>query len=150
MTYQVVLDILGIRQSSFALTAAVSFSHHLIAPVRPGGGVVSSATVRRLVAAAAITATLMIAAVNGVYAARADPLDPYMPDFSLEHCPGGHGGFGGGNGFFYCDGIRYPDGSYWHEVIGTEAAAGRIECVLDDGSLIPPPAPPGGCAGGVG
>lgn len=102
-----------------------------------------AATVSTLVSAATIT----IAASNNTYPASADPLDPYIPNLSQQHCPGGHGGFGGSYGVFYCDGKRYPDGSYWHEVIGTDAAEGSLECAVDNRSGTPSPAPPGGCAG---
>jgi hypothetical protein len=41
--------------------------------------------------------------------AHAGP-DPHMPDPFNGYCPGG----GGGNAFEgYCDGLHYPDGSYW-------------------------------------
>ncbi|OBK40938.1 hypothetical protein [Mycobacterium kubicae] len=88
--------------------------------------------------------------------AQADP-DPHMPDPHTNFCPGGGSGnpplFGGGN----CDGIKYPDGSYWHiEVYGYGTPMPYWEqdfytvgpnCVVDNGS--PVPAPPGGCDGAV-
>jgi hypothetical protein len=52
----------------------------------------------------------------------------------------------------YSDGTRYPDGTYWHyiqygiPVIGHPAGllSPGMQCVLDNGSPVPPPAPPGG------
>lgn len=119
--------------------------------IQPEGGssVVRSSVVRCLGATASTAIsviTILIVVSDRAHPTFADPLNPYIPDISQGYCPGGHGGFGGGYGIFYCDGIRYPDGSYWHEVIGTDAATGRLECVLDKGSDIPPLAPPSGCA----
>jgi hypothetical protein len=51
----------------------------------------------------------------------------------------------------YCDGERYPDGSYWH-VINAPVVRMRMDGVIDlncNGSPVPPLAPPGGCGGAV-
>ena len=86
--------------------------------------------------------------------------DPHMPDPFNGNCPGG----GGGNAFEgYCDGLHYPDGSYWHKINYGAATAfpffmpGQtqptqlgLSCAIDpDGGPIPQPAPPGGCGGAV-
>jgi hypothetical protein len=86
--------------------------------------------------------------------------DPHMPDPFNGNCPGG----GGGNAFEgYCDGLHYPDGSYWHKINYGAATAfpwfmpGQtkpmqlgLSCVIDpDNGPIPQPAPPGGCGGAV-
>nr|WP_246541046.1 hypothetical protein [Mycobacterium spongiae] len=73
-----------------------------------------------------------------------------MPNSSQGWCPGG--GNGGFTGLGYCDGIRYPDGSYWHQVRFEVPFAGSqltLTCVVDNGSILPPLAPPGGCGGAV-
>ena len=82
--------------------------------------------------------------------ARADTFDPHMPNSVQGYCPGG--GWGGFSGDGYCDGVHYPDGSYWHQlrwVVPFVGSTLNLQCVVDDGSLIPPPAPPGGCNGAV-
>ena len=43
--------------------------------------------------------------------ADASPLDPHIPNPDLGHCPGG-------SGPFFCDGVPYPDGSFWHMTHG--------------------------------
>jgi hypothetical protein len=98
---------------------------------------------------AAIAACLALAAP-----AHADP-DPHMPDPSNNYCPGG----GAGSMIYmgYCDGVPYPDGSYWHHIqygipmVGHPAGllSPGMQCVVNNGSPIPPPAPPGGCGGAV-
>jgi hypothetical protein len=92
-------------------------------------------------AAAAALCGLLGAAAT----AHADPLDPHVPDITRNHCPGGRGGFG----TFWCDGEHYPDGSYWHQTAEyNSVAAGRMTCVIDNGSILPPVAPSGSCGGG--
>ena len=44
--------------------------------------------------------------------AHADGLDPHMPDGSKLWC---QGGLGNNMMIPYCDGLHYPDGSYWHQ-----------------------------------
>jgi hypothetical protein len=86
--------------------------------------------------------------------AFADP-DPHMPDPPNNYCPGG----GAGSMIYmgYCDGVPYPDGSYWHHIQygipminhpGGLLSPG-MQCVVNNGSPIPPAAPPGGCGGAV-
>ncbi|WP_343601430.1 hypothetical protein [Mycobacterium sp.] len=110
-----------------------------------------------------IFAALACVAVMGAGVAHADPapavppgpslpptFDPHVPNTAEGWCPGG--GVGGFNGFGFCDGDRYPDGSYWHQVRGNAPFAGSVltlTCVVDNGSPVPPPAPPGGCGGAV-
>lgn len=97
----------------------------------------------------------LAAAALSVGVAYADP-DPHIPNPQIGYCPGGgHSGYLG-----YCDGIKYPDGSYWHyiqyEVVGDPASHDEPEglsipemrCVVENG-LVPDPAPPGGCGGAV-
>jgi len=89
---------------------------------------------------------LLSAAIAFAPSAYADPppspFDPHVPNVSVRNCPGGNGGFI----FGFCDGERYPDGSYWHQVF----TAGNFspisyDCVIEGGA----PAPPGGCDGAV-
>ncbi len=111
--------------------------------------------IRTVVFAAALAAS----AVPGVGAvAHAGP-DPHMPDPLNGYCPGG----GAGNVFEgYCDGLHYPDGSYWHKLNygatsfpflmpgQTQPMQLGLSCVVDpDGGPVPQPAPPGGCGGAV-
>ena len=81
--------------------------------------------------------------------AAADPpgADPHLPNLQFGYCPGGQGAF---SSYQWCDGQRYPDGSFWHQFL--DATIGQhftLTCVVDNGSPLPPPAPPGGCAGAV-
>ena len=74
--------------------------------------------------------------------------DPRIPNPIMFWCMGG----GAGNLLLgqpgYCDGEHYPDGSYWH-VINAPVVRMRMDCVIDNGSPLPPLAPPGGCGGAV-
>lgn len=109
-----------------------------------------------------VFAALACAAVVGAGVAHADPapagppgppkpptFDAHVPDTAEGWCPGG--GFGGFSGNGYCDGDRYPDGSYWHQVRVRAPFVGStltLTCVVDpDGGPLPPLAPPGGCGG---
>ena len=102
-----------------------------------------------MIAANAAVALLLTAA--GLAAADPDQeqpppgQEPHMPNSMMGYCPGG--GFGGiGTG--WCDGVKYPDGSYWHQVRLPAPFVGstlNLECVIDDGSPVPPQAPPTGC-----
>ena len=86
--------------------------------------------------------------------AHADP-DPHMPDPRNDYCPGG----GAGSMIYagWCDGVPYPDGTYWHYIqygipmIGHPAGllSPGMQCVVGNGSPVPAPAPPGGCGGAV-
>ncbi len=106
----------------------------------------------------AIGVTIWVIALLVAGPACAGP-DPHMPDPLNGYCPGG----GAGNVFEgYCDGIKYPDGSYWHRLNygatsfpwlmpgDTKPTQLGLSCVIDpDGGPIPQPAPPGGCGGAV-
>lgn len=115
-------------------------------------------TIAHRVTTAIVVACSAAFLVTGV--AHADPApDPHIPNPLVGYCPGG----GAGNVFEgYCDGVKYPDGSYWHRInYGTLAfpftMPGQTEpmqlglsCVVDpDNGPIPQPAPPGGCGGAV-
>lgn len=101
-----------------------------------------------------VIALLAAGALWAAAPAGADP-DPHIPNPVMGYCPGG----GSGTLYMgYCDGAKYPDGSYWHHVnygmpwMGQQPGSPDSPltwCVVDDGSLIPPQAPPGGCGGAV-
>ena len=57
-----------------------------------------------------LIATAMLAAPAG----HADP-DPHQPDVGANYCPGG-AGVGDPSPEPCCDGVPYPDGSYWHAI----------------------------------
>jgi len=99
-------------------------------------------------------AALAASAVPGVGAvAQADP-DPHMPNMQAGYCPGG--GMGSQISLAYCDGVPYPDGSYWHAIQYGAPMIGHpfglvspgLQCVVGGGA-VPQPAPPGGCGGAV-
>jgi hypothetical protein len=94
---------------------------------------------------AAIGLLLGSAGVSGADPAPPPGQDPHMPNSMMGYCPGGgYGGMGTG----WCDGVKYPDGSYWHQVRIPAPFVGStltLDCVIDDGSAIPPQAPPTGC-----
>ncbi len=105
-------------------------------------------TIRSTLAAPAAAAALLSA--NAPAHADNPPMDPRVPNPMIGWCPGG--GSGGLTGYGFCDGVRYPDGSYWHVIRGEVPFAGsqmRMDCVIDDGSPIPPLARHGGCGGAV-
>ena len=87
-------------------------------------------------------------------AAAADPpgQDPYMPNVTIGWCPGGQGCFLATK---WCDGQKYPDGTYWHQLIMTGSSfvgpIFQLDCVVfnPENGPIPQPAPPGGCDGGA-
>jgi hypothetical protein len=98
----------------------------------------------------AIGAGGLIAAAALAPSGHADTLDPHIPNPMTGWCPGG--GAGGLAGMGFCDGARYPNGSYWHVLRPAVPFAGsqmRMDGVVDEGSIIPPLAPPGGCGGAV-
>lgn len=83
--------------------------------------------------------------------ALADPgSDPHTPNLTTGYCPGGRGGI---LAVAWCNGVEYPDGSYWHNVAmtGGTFATPRFEmnCVINDAFPSGTPAPPGGCNGAV-
>ena len=85
--------------------------------------------------------------------AHADP-DPHTPNMRAGYCPGG--GMGSQISLAYCDGVPYPDGSYWHAIQYGAPMIGHpygivspgLQCVVGGGA-IPQPAHPGGCGGAV-
>jgi hypothetical protein len=101
----------------------------------------------------ALIATAMLAAPAG----HADP-DPHKPDLGGNYCPGG-GTVGAPSPEPYCDGVPYPDGSYWHATQrGTSGMNSFVvvQCVMPApapgpfSGLVPQPAgplpaPPDGC-----
>ena len=40
--------------------------------------------------------------------------DPHMPNMQAGYCRGG--GMGSQISLAYCDGVPFPDGSYWHTI----------------------------------
>jgi hypothetical protein len=103
----------------------------------------------------ALIATAMLAAPAG----HADP-DPHKPDLGANYCPGGATVDPSSPGPS-CDGVPYPDGSYWHATQrGTSGNTSFVvvQCVVPApapgpfSGLVPQPAgplpaPPGGCGG---
>jgi hypothetical protein len=98
---------------------------------------------------AAISAALILAPVAPAYA----DVDPQIPNPGAGYCPGG--GQGSMIILGYCDGVKYPDGSYWHYIQYGVPLIGHpggllspgMQCVIDNGSPVPAPAPAGGCGG---
>ena len=97
-----------------------------------------------------------LAAVAVLFAApaQADPApDPHMPNMQAGYCPGG--GMGSQVWAAYCDGVPYPDGTFWHAiqygvpVIGHPTGCCRPGCSAWSVAGRSPPAPPGGCGGAV-
>jgi hypothetical protein len=108
-------------------------------------------TVRQLLAAVSVVAATVISAGS----AYADPApDPHMPNMQAGYCPGG--GMGSQISLAYCDGVPYPDGTFWHAIQYGAPMIGHpfgllspgLQCVIGGGP-IPQPAPPGGCGGAV-
>ncbi len=81
----------------------------------------------------ALIATAMLAAPAG----HADP-DPHKPDVGANYCPGG-GTVGTQSPEIYCDGVPYPDGSYWHAI--QHGASGTTYVVVQCVKPAPPPGP---------
>jgi hypothetical protein len=100
--------------------------------------------VRLFAAVAATAATTFLFAGT----AHADP--SHKPNLTTSDCPGGKGGI---LAVAWCNGEKFPDGSYWHNVAmtGGTFATPRFEmnCVIDDAFPSGTPAPPGGCGGAV-
>jgi hypothetical protein len=105
----------------------------------------------------AMTMALIATAILGAPAGHADP-DPHKPDFGANYCPGGATADPASLGPS-CDGVPYPDGSYWHAT--QRGASGTssfvvVQCMVPApppgpfSGLLPRvtgplPAPPGGC-----
>ncbi len=106
-----------------------------------------------------IRATLLAgaAAVALAGTAQADSSnpDPHIPNMAAGYCPGG--GIGSPIYLGYCDGVPYPDGSWWHQIQygiplinhPNGLLSPGMQCVINDGGPIPAPAPTGGCGGSV-
>ena len=97
---------------------------------------------------AAAAAALTLATLLSAGAAHADPSQ--KPNIATGDCPGGQGGI---LAVAWCNGEKFPDGSYWHNVAmtGGTFATPRFEmnCVIDDAFPSGTPAPPGRCGGAV-
>lgn len=78
--------------------------------------------------------------------------NPNMPNIGSGFCPGGQGGV---MQLKWCDGERYADDSYWHQIAtsgtGWTGPEFRMECVVFNpaNGPFPAPAPPGGCDGAI-
>jgi len=107
--------------------------------------------VRQLLTGLSLVAAAMVLAAS----AYADPApDPHMPNMQAGYCPGG--GMGSQISLAYCDGVPYPDGTFWHAIQYGAPMIGHpfgllspgLQCVVGGGP-VPQPAPPGGCGGAV-
>ncbi|TDH48711.1 hypothetical protein E2F47_22710 [Mycobacterium eburneum] len=116
---------------------------------------VHTRTARRLFVAFTSAAVLAGVGIGWAGHAHADP-DPHIPSVAAGYCPGG--GQGMTMYLAWCDGVKYPDGSFWHVIQYGLPLIGRpngllspgMQCVIDpDGGPLPQPAPPGGCGGAV-
>src|SRR6478609_9156773 len=75
--------------------------------------------------------------------------DPHMTNMQAGYCR--RGGMGSQISLAYCDGVAFPDGSYWHKIQYGAPMIGHpygllspgLQCVVGGGA-IPQPAPPGG------
>jgi hypothetical protein len=86
-----------------------------------------------------MTIALIATAILAAPAAHADP-DPHKPDFGANYCPGGTPPDPSSTGLS-CDGVPYPDGSYWHATQrGKTSNFVVVQCVV-------PPPPPGPFSG---
>ena len=115
-------------------------------------------TNRLLLTGAAVVASVALGAPASAEPGQAGEPYPYFPNVFTDYCPGGKGGKG--PEWRYCDGVKYPDGSYWRQnsyetmlpniPVDSPMASGR-HCVIDiSGDHNGDPngfqnAPPGGC-----
>jgi uncharacterized membrane protein len=83
-----------------------------------------------------MTMALIAAAMLAAPAGHADP-DPHKPDVGANYCPGG-GTVDASSPGPSCDGVPYPDGSYWRAI--KHGTLVMVQCVK-------PPPPPGPFAG---
>lgn len=106
--------------------------------------------IKRLVTSTAALALAGAIFVPATSSAGPPGQDPLVPNMTAAHCPGGEGGF---LAVKWCDGQKYPDGSYWHQLSMTGGTFAtpifRMDCVIGDGGPNPPLAPPGSCGGGA-
>jgi hypothetical protein len=90
----------------------------------------------KLLMTVALIATAMLTAPGG----HADP-DPHQPDAGANYCPGGTGvdGQPGQPAEPFCDGVPFPDGTYWHAVKRGQSNMNFVivQCVMPH----PPPGP---------
>nr|WP_246540919.1 hypothetical protein [Mycobacterium spongiae] len=108
---------------------------------------------RTYVGAALVGCAAALLFTTGV--ASAAPPDPHMPDLVRGFCPGGRtdsqgiGGVTASGGWINCDGVKYPDGSFWRQGI-TQNTGIRFftDCLSGDGIFAGTP-PPGGCNGAI-
>ncbi len=101
-------------------------------------------TIRGFGAAAAAVA-LTVSAVAGAGPAAAAP-DPYFP-LPPSWCPGNPPGVLTASGYGgYCEGNTFPDGTRWN-AYAVGLLWQPVRCIIPDGSMFPPLAPPGGCGG---
>jgi hypothetical protein len=77
--------------------------------------------------------------------------DPYFPILSAGYCAGGKVEWNNSpDGYSFCDGKHFPDGSYWHSIQYDFPNTPSMQCVINSGDrLRPRPAPPGSCNGAV-
>lgn len=96
----------------------------------------------------ALLAGCIAALAFSIPAASADPpADPHQPNMATGYCPGGQW-----NSWraAWCDGAKYPDGSFWHQSMESWMTGPQFstDCVGGD-EPNPGPPPPGGCDGAI-
>jgi hypothetical protein len=131
--------------------------HTAVAGRVQGDEVMFSHNVRKCLGGVAGALAALSSALFGAAVASADnPPDPHIPNMQTGYCPGG--GMGSQISLAYCDGVPYPDGSYWHIIQYGAPMIGHpygllspgMQCVINpDNGPVPQPAPPGGCGGAV-
>jgi hypothetical protein len=102
------------------------------------------AMIRKLAGALVVLAVSAI--VSSIPSEAAPWDDPHHPNPGNSFCPGGGVILDTGKG--WCDGVDYPDGSFWHSVPMPYFGIYRVAtgCYLH-GGLFMQQAPPGGCGG---
>lgn len=100
-----------------------------------------------------LTAVIAVLSMGLAVPAVADPYhDPYHPDYVRGWCPGGGTNQGVGVSYSnltgWCNGVQYPDGTFWHQTAYTAFGRFRIDtaCKTRNGILLSD-APSGGCGG---
>jgi hypothetical protein len=97
---------------------------------------------------AAVIAAGVLAGTSPVTSVHADSMSPFVP-MPPFWCPGNGPGLSASGYGGYCEGRTFPDGTrlnvyrigyFWQP----------IRCIIPDGSINPPLAPPGGCGGVLG
>ena len=74
-----------------------------------------------LVLARSVLVLAAVAATAGIATAHAQEPDPHMPNGATLWCPGGMGNVAL---IPYCEGVRYPDGSFWRQEAASPFAFG--------------------------